>query len=103
MKKLSLAFLVALATNEDGGLVSLSGTSPAGSTSSSSGSIFAAAAPPEDLVKSLPLFGRPPTPQYSGYLDGSAGCDTDANGDFCMIHVSYVFWLLRSIAVRSGT
>lgn len=46
-------------------------------------------APLEDLVESLPDFGPPPTSQFSGYLDGTAGCDTAANGDFCKIH----YWL----------
>ena len=44
------------------------------------------AAPKEDLVASLPLFGKPPTPQYSGYLDGTDGCDTATNGPFCKLH-----------------
>jgi hypothetical protein len=28
------------------------------------------AAPLDDLVSIVPDFGRPPTPQFSGYLDG---------------------------------
>ena len=44
------------------------------------------AAPADDRIKSLPLFGAPPTPHYSGYLDATAGCDTDINGDSCKIH-----------------
>ena len=47
------------------------------------------AAPLEDLVEYLPDYGQPPTPQFSGYLDGTAGCDTSVNGDFCKIH----YWL----------
>lgn len=47
------------------------------------------AAPEEDLVSSLPLFGKPPTPQYSGYLDGTDGCDTATNGPFCKLHYWY--------------
>lgn len=43
-------------------------------------------APKEDLVVSLPLYGKPPTTQYSGFLDGTAGCDTAANGNFCKLH-----------------
>ena len=43
-------------------------------------------APKEDLVMSLPLYGKPPTTQYSGYLNGTAGCDTAANGNFCKLH-----------------
>lgn len=48
----------------------------------------ASAAPEEDRISSLPSFGAPPTPQYSGYLDGTDGCDTSVNGDECKIHVS---------------
>jgi serine carboxypeptidase-like clade 1 len=33
-------------------------------------------------------YGVPPTPQFSGYLDGSAGCDTSVNGR-CYLH----YWL----------
>jgi cathepsin A (carboxypeptidase C) len=43
----------------------------------------------EDLISSLPLFGKPPTPQYSGYLDGTDGCDTETNGPFCRLHYWY--------------
>lgn len=43
-------------------------------------------APAEDKINSLPLFGPPPTPQYSGYLDATDGCNTDVNGDYCKIH-----------------
>lgn len=46
------------------------------------------AAPEEDRISSLPNFGAPPTAQYSGYLDGTDGCDTSVNGDECKIHVS---------------
>jgi hypothetical protein len=52
----------------------------------------ALALPEEDRVHELPLFGEPPTPQYSGYLNGTDGCDTAANGDFCLIH----YWLAMS-------
>jgi len=48
---------------------------------------LASAAPEEDRIASLPSFGVPPTPQYSGYLDATDGCDTAANGDECKIHV----------------
>lgn len=43
----------------------------------------------DDLVKELPDFGKTPTPHYSGYLDGTAGCDTKTNGDSCRIH----YWM----------
>jgi len=43
-------------------------------------------APAEDSILSLPLYGPPPTPQFSGYLDASAGCDVVANGPSCRIH-----------------
>lgn len=35
----------------------------------------AAAAPKEELVETLPLFGAPPTTHYSGFLDASAAGD----------------------------
>jgi len=47
------------------------------------------AAPLEDLVEYLPGYGRPPTPQFSGYLDATDGCDTKTNGDECKLH----YWL----------
>jgi serine carboxypeptidase-like clade 1 len=43
-------------------------------------------APAGDKIESLPLFGPPPTPQYSGYLDATDGCNTAVNGDYCKIH-----------------
>mmetsp|Transcript_32446 Transcript_32446/g.71234 ORF Transcript_32446/g.71234 Transcript_32446/m.71234 type:complete len:629 (-) Transcript_32446:162-2048(-) len=86
--KISLAFLAAFAAHDGGrnGRAGISTSSPGRTGRPSSGSIFAAAAPPEDRIASLPLFGPPPTPQYSGYLDGTPGCDTETNGNFCMIH-----------------
>ena len=47
------------------------------------------AAPLNDLIIELPGYGRPPTPQFSGYLNASAGCDIDLNGPICKIH----YWL----------
>jgi hypothetical protein len=47
------------------------------------------AVPHEDLVESLPLFGEPPTPMYSGFLDATEGCDTTVNGEYCKLH----YWL----------
>jgi len=47
------------------------------------------AAPLNDLIIELPGYGRPPTPQFSGYLDASDGCDTEVNGPICKIH----YWL----------
>jgi serine carboxypeptidase-like clade 1 len=44
------------------------------------------AAPEEDRIDSLPLFGPPPTPHYSGYLDATDGCNTEVNGAYCKIH-----------------
>jgi len=46
-------------------------------------------APLEDLVDYLPDYGPPPTTHFSGYLDGSKGCDTEANGKECKLH----YWL----------
>lgn len=47
------------------------------------------AAPLEDLIEHLPGYGRPPTPHFSGFLDATAGCDTEANGKGCFLH----YWL----------
>jgi carboxypeptidase C (cathepsin A) len=47
------------------------------------------AAPLEDRIDNLPGYGPPPTPQYSGYLDASEGCDKIKNGPICKIH----YWL----------
>jgi serine carboxypeptidase-like clade I len=49
-----------------------------------------------DRVESLPLFGRPPSPQWSGYLNATAGCDTDVNGNDCQLH----YWL--ALAEQDG-
>lgn len=43
----------------------------------------------DDLVEELPDYGKTPTPHFSGYLDGSDGCDTETNGPLCQIH----YWL----------
>ena len=50
---------------------------------------FGHAAPLEDLVEYLPGYGRPPTPHFSGYLDGTDGCDTATNGASCHLH----YWM----------
>jgi serine carboxypeptidase-like clade 1 len=47
------------------------------------------AAPLEDLIEHLPDYGRPPTTQFSGFLDATAGCDTSVNGKYCKLH----YWL----------
>mmetsp|Transcript_4896 Transcript_4896/g.10821 ORF Transcript_4896/g.10821 Transcript_4896/m.10821 type:complete len:678 (+) Transcript_4896:398-2431(+) len=47
------------------------------------------AAPVDDLITDLPGWGKTPTPQYSGYLDASKGCDIETNGPVCKIH----YWL----------
>jgi len=44
------------------------------------------AAPLDDLVTHLPDYGPPSTTHFSGYLDATAGCDTEADGSFCKIH-----------------
>jgi hypothetical protein len=46
-------------------------------------------APLEDIIENLPGYGRPPTTQFSGFLDATDGCDTSANGPYCKIH----YWL----------
>eukprot|EP00979_Chaetoceros_neogracilis_P018661 scaffold10961_cov256-Chaetoceros_neogracile.AAC.1 len=43
----------------------------------------------DDLIEELPDFGRTPTPHFSGYLDGSEGCDIETNGPVCQVH----YWL----------
>jgi hypothetical protein len=57
--------------------------------------VLCGGAPVEDKINTLPLFGPPPTPQYSGYLDGTAGCDTSVNGAYCKVH----YWF----ATAAGT
>lgn len=47
------------------------------------------AAPLEDLIEALPMWGRTATPHFSGYLDASEGCDIETNGPICKIH----YWL----------
>lgn len=42
-----------------------------------------------DRIEYLPDYGPPKTKHYSGYLDGSEGCDLQTNGPFCKIH----YWL----------
>ena len=46
----------------------------------------------EDLIEELPLYGPPPTSQYSGFLDATKGCDTDANGPECKVF----YWLAEA-------
>jgi serine carboxypeptidase-like clade 1 len=48
--------------------------------------LLVSGAPAGDKIESLPLFGPPPTPHYSGYLDATDGCDTEVNGDYCKVH-----------------
>mmetsp|Transcript_12469 Transcript_12469/g.18464 ORF Transcript_12469/g.18464 Transcript_12469/m.18464 type:complete len:585 (-) Transcript_12469:128-1882(-) len=43
----------------------------------------------DDLIVELPGYGKTPTPHFSGYLDGSDGCDKAVNGPLCQIH----YWL----------
>ena len=43
----------------------------------------------DDLIGELPGYGRTPTPQFSGFLDASEGCDVDTNGPECQLH----YWL----------
>ena len=57
------------------------------------------AAPEADRVESLPLYGPPPTPQYSGYLDATNGCDTETNGPFCKLH----YWFAEAEGEDAAT
>ena len=59
---------------------------------STSSVVVVEASPLEDLVEELPMFGRTPTPHFSGYLDASPGCDTARNGPVCKLH----YWLALS-------
>jgi carboxypeptidase C (cathepsin A) len=48
------------------------------------------AAPLNDIIHQVPLYGRPPTPMFSGYLDATNdGCDMATNGPICKLH----YWL----------
>ena len=48
---------------------------------------LAEALPLEDEIRSLPLWDGPlPSPQFSGYLNGTDGCNTEINGPYCYIH-----------------
>lgn len=42
-----------------------------------------------DRISELPLFGKPPSPQWSGYLNATEGCDIASNGNDCQLH----YWL----------
>lgn len=42
--------------------------------------------PLADQIDSLPLYGPPPTPQFSGYLNGTNGCRDDS----CYLHYWFV-------------
>jgi serine carboxypeptidase-like clade 1 len=46
----------------------------------------------DDLVEELPDYGKPPTPQFSGYLNAAEGCDLATNGPLCQVH----YWLALS-------
>lgn len=78
-----------------------------GSCSLSLGMVDAAAVPPrantgtmqDDLVSDLPGYGPPPTPQFSGYLDATDGCNTAVNGAYCKIH----YWLCTADGSSSST
>ena len=49
------------------------------------------AIPLHDLVTNLPLVDGPlPSPQFSGYLDATDGCDTKLNGPYCKIHYWFI-------------
>ena len=48
----------------------------------------ASSAPLEDLIQHVPGYGRPPTAQFSGFLNATDGCNTKVNGQ-CYLH----YWL----------
>ncbi|CAD7954169.1 unnamed protein product [Amoebophrya sp. A25] len=48
--------------------------------------VFSSKAADADAVPYLPGFGTPPSQHFSGFLDATAGCDTDSNGPFCKLH-----------------
>jgi hypothetical protein len=68
-------------------------------TTTSTTTITVSAAPLGDLIEELPLYGRPPTPQFSGYLDASEGCDVDTNGPICKLH----YWLALADSSSSSS
>ena len=62
------------------------------------------AAPLGDLIENLPLYGRPPSSQFSGFLDATPGCDTTVNGKFCKIHYWFTLaevddWIERPVVL----
>lgn len=57
--------------------------------------LYAGAAPLGDLVEILPDYGRPPSTQFSGYLDASAGCSSH-NGPVCKIHYWFALSSLKN-------
>ena len=52
------------------------------------GVLLVEGAPLQDLMATVPHYGRPPTPHFSGYLDASQhdGCDLATNGPICQLH-----------------
>lgn len=50
--------------------------------------LLVGSAPLEDIVETLPDYGRLPTTQFSGFLNASAGCNVTANGN-CYLH----YWM----------
>lgn len=45
----------------------------------------------DDYIDELPGYGKTPTPQFSGYLDASDGCDLYTNGPICNLHYWFAF------------
>ena len=56
------------------------------------------AAPLEDLVQHVPGYGRPPTTQFSGFLNATDGCNTEVNGE-CYLH----YWLAMADTTGSSS
>ena len=61
---------------------------PTSGTTTTPGVLLVEGAPLQDLIVTVPHYGRPPTPHFSGYLDASQhdGCDLATNGPICQLH-----------------
>ena len=61
---------------------------PPTSGTTTPGVLLVEGAPLQDLMATVPHYGRPPTPHFSGYLDASQhdGCDLATNGPICQLH-----------------
>ena len=56
------------------------------------------AIPYDDEIIALPLVSHLPAKQFSGYLNGTDGCDTATNGPYCYIH----YWFCLAEYTHGG-